>query len=191
MAPGGSARPWWLCQPSCTFRTPRRRLARRPSLPNENRPRPRFSCRGHVGQALLAQHDVPLAADGDPFQDLQFPQPHQRGVAFQHLSGVGLASHGRRFLPADDQVGLGDLTLWAESPGARRLSTGSPPHYPGDRQCLGFRRNCQSNNLVPSFRMNRPLWSLQTRLMPPPACISSSTAICSCPLRQPMGERPI
>ena len=36
-----------------------------------------------LGEALLAQHDVELAAGGNPLQDFQLPQPHQRRVAIE------------------------------------------------------------------------------------------------------------
>jgi len=42
-------------------------------------------------------------------QDFQFPQSHERRVAFEQLGRVGLAAHGRRFLTARDQVRLGRL----------------------------------------------------------------------------------
>ena len=58
-----------------------------------------------LSQALFAQHDVQLAAGGNPLQDFQLPEPHQCRVALQHLGRVGLAAHGCRLLPADDQVG--------------------------------------------------------------------------------------
>ena len=53
-------------------------------------------------EALLAQHYVQLAIAGDLLQDLQFPEPHQRRVAFQQLGRVDLTAHGRCLLAAGD-----------------------------------------------------------------------------------------
>jgi hypothetical protein len=47
-----------------------------------------------IGKALLAQHDVQLAASGDPLQDFQFPEPQSNPISIptQPLSAIAFAT---------------------------------------------------------------------------------------------------
>jgi hypothetical protein len=86
------------CQPfnSCTTRRTRSRSpvahreARRQRLdPASGHQSPSEQVHDPLGQPLLAQHDVQLAAGGDLFQNFQFVQAHERRVALQQLGRVG------------------------------------------------------------------------------------------------------